>query len=56
MGRNLKKQMSYANDIEADYVLFVGEKEINEGKFGLKDMKTGEQKSLSMDEIIEVLK
>ena len=55
MGRNPRKQMSYANDIEADYVLFVGEKEINEGKFGLKDMKTGEQKSLSMEEIIKIL-
>lgn len=56
MKRNLRKQMSYANDIEADYVLIVGEKEIKDGRFGLKDMRTGEQKTLSMEEIIEILR
>ena len=32
------------------------EEEINTGKFSLKEMKTGEQKVLSLEEVVEVLK
>jgi histidyl-tRNA synthetase len=49
----LKKQLDYANKNEIDYVLLVGEKEIEEGLYLLKDMKSGEQKELSQIEILE---
>ncbi len=51
----LKKQMSYANNQGIPYVLMVGEQEIANGKFALKDMRSGEQNMLSPDEIIEKL-
>ncbi|MBZ3936347.1 histidine--tRNA ligase [Methanimicrococcus blatticola] len=52
MGRNFKAQMEYANTVGADYVLIVGEKEIESGLLSLKDMKSGEQVSLSLEELI----
>jgi histidyl-tRNA synthetase len=55
MGRGLKKQLSYANDVKADWAIIVGERELQENKFALKDMRTGEQKLLKMDEIIETI-
>lgn len=52
MGRNFKAQMEYANTIQADYVLIVGEKELESGLLSLKDMKTGEQVSLTLEDLI----
>lgn len=56
MARNFKAQMEYANTVGADYVLIVGEKEIESGLLSLKDMKSGEQISLSLEELIEKFK
>ncbi|MDL2261490.1 histidine--tRNA ligase [Methanimicrococcus sp. OttesenSCG-928-J09] len=56
MGRNFKAQMEYANTAGADYVLIVGEKEIESGLLSLKDMKSGEQVSLSLEELIKKFK
>jgi len=52
MGRNFKTQMEYANTVNADYVLIVGEKELESGLLSLKDMKSGEQVSLSLEDLI----
>jgi histidyl-tRNA synthetase len=51
MGRNLRKQMDYANSRKIPWVLFVGEKEIQKGRFTLRDMKTGKETSLPLREI-----
>lgn len=52
----MKKQMSYANAKHIPFVALAGENEINEGKFTLKNMETGEQKLVSAEELIaEVL-
>lgn len=48
----MKKQMSYADSIGAQYVALVGETEIAAGKIALKNMATGEQSLLSLDEVI----
>lgn len=48
----LKKQMSYANSKRIPFVLFVGEEEVNAQRYTLKDMTSGEQESLSVDEVI----
>ena len=56
MGRNFKAQMEYANNIQASYVLIVGEKELESGLFSLKDMKSGEQISLNLDDLISKFK
>lgn len=52
----MKKQMSYADSIGAQYVALVGETEIAAGKIALKNMTTGEQSLLSLDEIIALLR
>lgn len=51
MERNLKKQMSYANDINADIAIIIGEKELKEGKVGFKDLKSGEQITVKIEEL-----
>lgn len=53
MERNFKVQLSYANTINADYVVIVGEKELEAGKLTLRDMVSGEQELLTLGEIIE---
>ncbi|MDD2530753.1 MAG: histidine--tRNA ligase [Bacteroidales bacterium] len=47
----LQKQMKYANDKKIPYVALLGEKEINEGLIVLKDMISGEQTSLKIEEL-----
>ena len=49
----MKKQMSYANAKQIPFVALAGESEINEGKVTLKNMETGEQQMLTVDELIE---
>ncbi len=48
----MKKQMSYANDKHIPYVALAGENEINEGKITLKNMSTGEQTMVTMEELV----
>ncbi len=51
----MKKQMSYANAKNIPFVAIVGENEMNEGKAMLKNMETGEQNTVSVDELIATL-
>ena len=48
----MKKQMGYANAKNIPYVVLAGENEINKGKLMLKDMQTGEQTLITIDELI----
>ena len=52
----MKKQMSYANERSTPYVAMVGENELASGTIALKDMATGEQLTLTVDEVIARLK
>lgn len=52
----MKKQMNYANALGVAYVALVGENEMNEGKVTLKNMTTGEQKLVSLEEMINMIK
>lgn len=52
----IKKQMNYANKKNVEYVLMIGQNEMKEGRFQLKNMKTGEQKKLILKDIIQLLK
>ena len=56
MGRGLKKQLSYANDIKADFAIIVGEEEMKENKTAIKDLKSGEQKIVEMKGMIDFLR
>lgn len=48
----LKKQMNYANDRHIRFVILAGEEEIRQNKVSLKDMLTGEQQSIAVEEIV----
>jgi histidyl-tRNA synthetase len=48
----MKKQMSYADNKKIPFVAIVGETEMNEDKVMLKNMKTGEQALVLLDEVI----
>ena len=52
----MKKQMTYANAKNIPFVALAGENEIKEGKITLKDMVTGQQRCLSPEELIEIVK
>lgn len=49
----MKKQMSYADTKRIPFVALVGENEIKENKINLKNMLTGEQCLVSLDELQE---
>jgi len=48
----LKKQFSYADDNHIPFVAIAGENEIKEGKITLKNMATGIQESMTIEELI----
>lgn len=51
----MKKQMNYANSNNINYVALAGENEIAEGKVTLKNMVSGEQQLVSVDEMIDIV-
>ncbi len=48
----LKKQLQYANNNNIPFVIIIGEDEIKNGKYILKNMKDGNQNLLTINEII----
>ena len=48
----MKKQMNYANAKQIAFVALAGENEMAEGKITLKNMETGEQQLVTIDEAI----
>ena len=48
----LKKQLQYANNNNIPFVIIIGEDEIKNGKYMLKNMKDGNQNLLTINEII----
>ena len=52
----MKKQMSYANAISVPFVALVGESEMESGLISVKDMASGEQKQIALDDIIQLIR
>ena len=52
----MKKQMSYANAHQVPFVALVGETEMAEGKVTLKNMTTGEQQSVTPEQLLEAIR
>ena len=52
----MKKQMGYADALAIPYVAIVGETEMAQNKMMLKNMTSGEQSLVSVDEAIEIIK
>jgi histidyl-tRNA synthetase len=51
----LKRVMELADKLGARFTLIVGDNEMAAGRYALKNMATGEQRSLTLDEIAAAL-
>ncbi|MBO7331510.1 MAG: histidine--tRNA ligase, partial [Alistipes sp.] len=51
----MKKQMEYANRRGIPYVVIIGSEELQRGVATLKDMRTGEQREVSFEELASAL-
>ena len=54
--RSIKSQISRANKLGASWVLIIGEDEIKEGKYKLKNMASGLQVEGTQDEILKIIR
>ncbi len=52
----MKKQMGYANNHNIPYVAIIGSDEMSNNTITVKNMNSGEQRCMSIDELIEQLK
>lgn len=52
----LQKQMKFANDTNAEYVALVGEQEMSDEKITVKNMNSGEQETVTLEQLIAKLK
>ena len=52
----IKNQFKYANRLNIPYVIVIGEDEINNNVVALKNMETGEQSTVSVEDAIRILK
>jgi histidyl-tRNA synthetase len=50
----LQKQMKYANDRNVQFVILLGENELNSSSFVLKNMETGEQTTLKFEKLSSI--
>ena len=56
LNKSLKGALRCANDVHAKYVLILGEDELKKNMITFKDMSTGEQKELRLENLIQELK
>jgi histidyl-tRNA synthetase len=54
-GQGLKKQMGRANKLNAAWTLIVGEEEVKNKKYQLKEMVTGQQLEVTQEDIINLI-
>ena len=54
--RSIKAQMKYANKIGARYSMIIGESELEERSLKLKEMESGNEVTIPMDQFVEAFK
>ena len=54
-GAKMKKQMKFADNKSIKYVVMVGSDEMESGKLTVKDMESGEQQSLTIEDLINLI-
>ena len=54
--KKIKAKFKYADKLKIPYVAIIGEEEVKNGTLSLKNMETGEQEQLSIEEAIEKIK
>jgi histidyl-tRNA synthetase len=55
-GRNISKNLEFANKLGIPYVVIAGPKEIAEGKVNLKEMESGKEEKVKIDDLAKNLK
>ena len=55
-GKKFKKLMNHADKIKVPKMIIIGEKDLDEGKVTIKDMVSGEQELVDVDDIVNYLK
>lgn len=55
-GDRMKKQMRYANRINAPFILILGPEEWEKKKIAIRNMKTGEQFNVAPDQAVEIIR
>jgi histidyl-tRNA synthetase len=55
MERGISKNLDYANVLGISFVAFIGETELEQGKIKLKNMHSGKEELVSMDEIYRII-
>ena len=51
----IKNQFKYASRLNIPYIIIIGEDEIKNNTVSIKNMETGEQKTVSLEECIEII-
>lgn len=54
--KKFKNQIEYADKINTKYSIIIGEDEVKNESFSVKDMASGEQKNMPLNEMIKLLK
>ena len=52
----VKKMLDYANAKQIPYVVLIGSEEVQTGQLSLRNMVTGEQQKVSVDEVVRLVK
>jgi histidyl-tRNA synthetase len=55
-GKKFKKLMNYADKIKVPKIAIIGEKDLEEGKVTIKDMVSGEQELVDIENIVSYIK
>lgn len=56
LDRSFKAQFKYSNKINAKYTIVIGDEELEKDEATLKNMETGEQKSVKISNLVEEFK
>ena len=54
--QKLGKKFKYADNIKVEYAIIIGDDEVENNKISLKNMKTGEQQTIDIEEALKILK
>ncbi|MFB6294790.1 MAG: His/Gly/Thr/Pro-type tRNA ligase C-terminal domain-containing protein, partial [Candidatus Nanohaloarchaea archaeon] len=55
MGRSVSSQFDYADSINADTVIVVGERDLDNGEVTVKDMDTGEEEQVGRGSVVDAV-
>ena len=54
-GRGLSSQFNYGDNINASWALVVGERDLEDGEVTVRDMESGDEEQIDVDNVVEYL-